>query len=109
MPRGDFVSPNAVDIHVGSRAKKIRIFRNINLFQLADFLKIEPEQLARCEAGSQRFSAECLLRLCEALDTTPSFLFSGLLMSSYSAANRPYDSYARHVNDNRVSDSIAVH
>jgi transcriptional regulator with XRE-family HTH domain len=92
--------PTAIDLHVGDRAKRVRMLRNISLFQLARRLEIAPEQLARYEAGSQRFPTECLLHLCDALDTTPSFLFSGDVAPRDVAVNSPNDKSNRYVNDN---------
>lgn len=97
----------AIDAHVGNRAQKVRMFRNLSLFQLARRLEIAPEQLAKYEAGSQRFPAECLLRLCTVLDTTPSFLF-GDVASRYPAANRPHEKSVRPVNDNDFREVPAI-
>jgi transcriptional regulator with XRE-family HTH domain len=109
MPSGDFLSFNPIDVHVGSRAQRVRLFRGVNLFRLANFLKIEPDRLALYESGSLRFPADCLLRLCEALDTTPSFLFSGLRMSSYPSINMPSAPAIGYVNDNSAGKAAASH
>jgi transcriptional regulator with XRE-family HTH domain len=98
--------PNPIDLRVGNRAQRVRMFRNISLFQLARSLEIAPEQLARYEAGSLRFPAECLLRLCDELDTTPSFLFSGEFASPYPTVNKPTDESIRYGNDNYFPESI---
>jgi len=81
MPDQEIDPPNAIDLHVGSRVQKVRLFRNIDIAQMAHALNMKPEQLARYEAGHERFPSECLLRLCRTLKTTPAFIFSGLFAS----------------------------
>jgi transcriptional regulator with XRE-family HTH domain len=92
--------PNAIDVHVGNRAQRVRMFRNISLFQLAHRLKITPEQLARYEAGSQRFPAECLMRLCDVLGMTSSFLFADACGPRYPSINELENTSTHYVNDN---------
>ncbi len=68
---------NHIDAHVGDRVRRARVFRDINLEDLAANAEMTASALQSCEAGLNRFSAKELMRISQCLRVEVSFFFDG--------------------------------
>lgn len=79
MPTPIRKSPiDAVDIHVGSRIKMLRVLRDKSQSDLAEALGLTFQQIQKYETGHNRISASKLWKLCEYLGVGASYFFEGL-------------------------------
>ena len=69
---------NPIDIHVGDRVSRARVFREISLGELAAKTEMTESALQTREAGLTRFAAKELLRVAQYLNVEVSFFFEGL-------------------------------
>ncbi|MBW8309388.1 MAG: helix-turn-helix domain-containing protein [Candidatus Paracaedibacteraceae bacterium] len=69
---------NKVKRCVGQRLKQQRETLNLSQIELANILKISPQQLSKYERGTDKIPAHRLYQLCKALSVTPNFFFDGL-------------------------------
>jgi transcriptional regulator with XRE-family HTH domain len=69
---------NVVDVHIGTRVRMTREFRNVSQKALALALGITETGLRSRELGKQRFTSVCLLAASRFLKVKPPFFFEGL-------------------------------
>ena len=63
---------------LGARLKTVRITSNLSQDKLSELCDISPQHLSQIESGKTKVSLPCLVRICNALETTP----DALLMDS---------------------------
>ena len=66
---------NPVDLHVGSRVRSTRVFRDLELWELATATGIAVSDLVSCEAAHMRFAPEHLAAIATTLQVPSSFFF----------------------------------
>ena len=67
-------TPNPIDVHVGQQIRKIRLLRGMTQQQLAKQVGVRFQQTQKYESGHNRVSASRLVKIADALDTSPSAL-----------------------------------
>ncbi|WP_051908809.1 helix-turn-helix domain-containing protein [Candidatus Odyssella acanthamoebae] len=67
-----------VKIHVGQKLKQQRDALHLSQVELANLLKISPQQLSKYERGADKIPAHRLYQLCKVLGVSPNFFFEGL-------------------------------
>lgn len=70
-------SPNATDIHVGSRIRLRRVMLGLSQEKLGDGLGITFQQVQKYEKGTNRVGASRLQHISELLDVHISYFFEG--------------------------------
>ncbi|NLS07091.1 helix-turn-helix transcriptional regulator [Rhizobium sp. P32RR-XVIII] len=68
-------TPNAIDVHVGSRVRTRRLLLGLSQVQLAEQIGVTFQQVQKYEKGMNRIGASRLLKIAEVLSVPPSFLF----------------------------------
>ncbi len=70
---------------IGGRLKAIRKQRGLTQERLAELVDLSPQHISGIETGGAKVSLPALVRLCNALDTTP----NEVLLDSVPAAAKP--------------------
>jgi len=78
---------NAVDVHVGSRVRSLRIQMKMSQSDLGDSLGITFQQIQKYEKGKNRISSSRLHQIARVLGVTPPYFFQDPL-----AEAAPHDS-----------------
>lgn len=86
MARGN-KKPNPIDVHVGGRIRKQRIYKDMSQSKMGSELGVSFQQIQKYEKGINRVSASRLQQIADLLDVAPSFFFSGLDRKAASEAN----------------------
>lgn len=71
-------TPDPIDVYVGEQIRKIRLLRGMTQQELAKDIGVRFQQIQKYESGYNRVSASRLVKIAEALDTTP-----GMLLGKY--------------------------
>ena len=66
---------DAVDVHVGSRVKSLRIQMKMSQSDLGDILGITFQQIQKYEKGTNRISSSRLHQIAEIFGVSPSYFF----------------------------------
>jgi hypothetical protein len=85
---------NPVDIHVGNRVRATRVFRNLDLWELASAVKISVLDLIAYEAGSMRFLPIHLIAIATRLDVRSTLFFDGLHQKTLKRKSRTSFDYS---------------
>ena len=80
---------NQIDVHVGDRVSRARVFRDIGLSELAEIAKMTSTALKSCESGTARFSPRELTRIAEYLHVELNFFFDGLTRTTKRQSTLP--------------------
>jgi transcriptional regulator with XRE-family HTH domain len=67
--------PDPIDVHVGDRLRRTRIFRNVSRRELARRIGATERQVRAFESGAARIDADQLESIGRVLDMSRSFLF----------------------------------
>ena len=70
-------TPNAIDLHVGSRVRMRRLMLGMTQQKLADAIGITFQQVQKYEKGTNRLSASRLQQAAGILDVAVPFFFEG--------------------------------
>lgn len=70
--------PDNIDVYVGQQIRTIRLLRGMTQGELAKQVGVRFQQTQKYERGDNRVSASRLVKIAEALDTTP-----GMLLGKY--------------------------
>ncbi len=70
---------------IGGRLKAIRKKRGLTQERVAELVELSPQHISGIETGGAKVSLPALVRLCNALDTTP----NEVLLDSVPAAAKP--------------------
>ena len=62
---------------IGNNIKKIRKSKKLTQSQLAEMADISTVHMSHIETGSVAMSLDCLLNICNSLDTTPNAILLG--------------------------------
>jgi DNA-binding XRE family transcriptional regulator len=73
-------------VNVGSNIKKAHLKKSYTQAILAEMANISTVHMSHIETGSVAMSMECLISLCNSLDTTPDFLLMGEYRISHARA-----------------------
>lgn len=92
--------PDPIDVYVGKQIRKIRRLRGMTQSALAKAVGVEFQQIQKYESGYNRTSASRLVKIAEALDTTP-----GALLGKYAGNQLVEDVW----NDRRVIKMIRAY
>jgi transcriptional regulator with XRE-family HTH domain len=71
-----FSAMNSINLIVGARIRQRRFQVRMNIADLARRAGISPDRLLRYEEGRERIPADCVARLCRALDMRPADIFA---------------------------------
>ena len=80
---------NIVDIHIGNRVRRTRVFRNVGLTELAAAAQITIFELKAREDGRIRFAAFELAEVAKFLQVRPQFFFEGLTSTISATPTEP--------------------
>ncbi|MGH6815557.1 MAG: helix-turn-helix domain-containing protein [Hyphomicrobiaceae bacterium] len=69
--------PNAIDVHVGMRLRKRRLFLGLSQDDLAKMLGVAFQQIQKYETGETRISASRLYDMGQALEVSVAWFFAG--------------------------------
>lgn len=74
---GTKTATEALDRHIGSRLRALRLQRSLSLEAIAEVIDVSQQQFSRYELGHNRLSAAQLYRLAEGLDVPLGWFFRG--------------------------------
>jgi HTH-type transcriptional regulator, cell division transcriptional repressor len=81
---------------IGMRIKETRLGREVSQEKLAESIGMSKEHISHIECGTTKLSLPTLLKICNALETTPDLL---LIDSVYKSKEYLRDDFARIIND----------
>lgn len=67
---------------IGKRIKDIRKGKNKTQEKLAEFLDVSTVYVSRIERGTTKVNLETLIKICEFLSVSPSYILTGSICSS---------------------------
>lgn len=67
---------------IGKRIKDIRKNKNKTQEKLAEFLDVSTVYVSRIERGTTKVNLETLIKICEFLNISPSYILTGSICSS---------------------------
>ena len=65
-------------LDIGARIKSLREARQITGKDLAEQIGLSPSQMTRLEKGQRRVDSEVIVKLAEALETSPAAFFTSV-------------------------------
>ncbi len=71
-------TPNAIDIHVGERLRRLRSLKNITQQALGEALGISFQQVQKYEKGTNRISASKMFEIMQMFGSSADYFFNGL-------------------------------
>ena len=71
-------TPNAIDVHVGSRVRLRRTLLGMSQEKLGEAIGLTFQQVQKYEKGANRVGASRLYQISQILNVSPSFFFEGM-------------------------------
>ena len=71
-------SPNQIDIHIGNRLHKRRVFLEQSRQDIGEAIGVSHQQIQKYEKGINRISASRLYACAEYMDTSLDYFFKGM-------------------------------
>lgn len=84
-------SPTAIDKAVGYRLKMMRRASLLSQEEMAAQINVSTHQMRKYETGQDRISIGRLMLIIEALQTTPSAFFEGILENDITSDSQSHD------------------
>lgn len=87
-------------LNIGKNIKKLRLKKGFTQSKLAEMAEISTVHMSHIETGSVAMSLDCLLNICNALDTTP----NNILLGEYKYIIKDFQNVDNQIIENLTSD-----